>query len=183
MSRFITSGAIPVALACLLASSIAAQEKPSSATAEKTDVSTSNSAALNPLSPGEGYDAQSLRIESRWGSYRIIRGAKGPVIGTVGIVRSFDVEKAVASSPVAAAEARVYQANHLPGSIAAVAGTLALTAGIIMSANSSNSASTPILIIAGAGAIGWGAVHLNTAYAALSRSLWWYNRDLKTPNR
>ena len=35
-----------------------------------------------------------------------------------------------------------------------------------------------ILMIAGAGALGWGAQHLNTGYSALSRSLWWYNRDL-----
>ena len=180
MSRLISASAIPVALACVMASTLPAQEKPSSSPAEKTEASVATAAALlNPLAPTEGYDAKSLRIESHWGSYRVIRGATGPVIGTVGVVRSFDLEKAVASSPVAAAEARVYQANHLPGSIAAITGTLALAAGIIMSTNSSNNASTPILIVAGAGAIGWGAVHLNNAYSALSRSLWWYNRDLK----
>lgn len=125
------------------------------------------------------YDSQALRLESRWGEYRVIRGAKGPVVGTVGPIRSFDVEQLVARSPVAAAEARVYKANHLPASIVGVAGALSLVTGVVVASNSSNNASSPVLIIAGAGAMFWSAQHLNTAYAALSRSIWWYNRDLR----
>src|SRR3982074_1599057 len=52
------------------------------------------------------YDTQALRFETHWGSADIIRGANGPVIGTVGWFRDFDVEKLVASSPQAATEAR-----------------------------------------------------------------------------
>lgn len=124
------------------------------------------------------YDSQALRMESHWGDYRVVKGKDGEVVGTVGLLRSFDVEKLVAKSPVAAAEARVYQANHLPGSIAGTLGGVAFVSGLIMSSNSSNNASSPILIIFGAGAMAWGAQHLNTAYSALSRALWWYNRDL-----
>src|SRR6476619_3719560 len=67
------------------------------------------------------YDSQALRLESHWGEYRVIRGAKGPIIGTVGPIRSFDVEQLVARSPVAVAEARVYRANHFPASIVGTA--------------------------------------------------------------
>lgn len=124
------------------------------------------------------YDTQALRLESHWGDYRVVKGKDGTVVGTVGLLRSFDVEKLVSKSPVAAAEARVYQANHLPGSIVGALGGVAFITGLIMSSNSSNNASSPILVIAGAGAMGWSAQHLNTAYSALSRAIWWYNRDL-----
>jgi len=43
--------------------------------------------------------------------------------------------------------------------------------------NNNNNASTPILIFGGAGMIGWGLQHINIGYAALSKSLWWYNQD------
>lgn len=124
------------------------------------------------------YDAQALRFESNWGNIRIIRGANGPVVGTAGWFRSLDVQKLVAGSPSALADARAYETNSLRGSIVGGLGALTLGVGVAVAANSSNNASSPILIIAGAGAIVWGAQHLNIAYSALSRALWWYNRDL-----
>src|SRR6266550_4087379 len=134
------------------------------------------------ISPGDSsrnYDAQALRFESRWGSVDIIRGAGGPVVGTVGWFRSFDVEKLVESSPHAVTEARVFQKNSFRGSLVGGLGAATLGIGIIVASNGSNNAASPILIIAVAGAIGWGAQHINRAYSALSRSLWWYNRDLR----
>ena len=125
-----------------------------------------------------GYDAQALRFESRWGSADIIRGADGTVIGTVGWFRDFDVEKLVESSPHAVNEARAFKTNNFRGSLVGGLGALTLVTGAILTANSSNNAASPILMIAGAGAVGWGAQHVNAGYSALSRSLWWYNRDL-----
>jgi len=124
------------------------------------------------------YDVQALRLESNWGNVSIIRGADGPVIGTAGWFRTFDVEKLVAKSPSALADARAYRRNNLQGSIVGGLGALTLGVGVIVAANSSNNASSPVLIIAGAGAMAWGAQHVSMAYSALSRSLWWYNRDL-----
>ena len=123
------------------------------------------------------YDNQALRFESAWGSAKIIRGADGPVVGTAGWFRSFDVEKVVASSPAALAEARVFKTNNFRGSLVASIGAVATVVGVVVAANASNAAS-PILIIGGVGAMGWGAQHLNKGVAALSRSLWWYNRDV-----
>ena len=124
-----------------------------------------------------GYDAQALRFESSWGNAKIIRGADGPVVGTAGWFRSFDVEKVVASSPPALAEARVFKTNNFRGSVVGSIGALATVVGVVVAANGSNAAS-PILIIGGVGAMGWGVQHMNKGMAALSRSLWWYNRQL-----
>ena len=124
-----------------------------------------------------GYDGQALRYESHLGRGRIIRGADGPLVGTVGWFSDFDVEKLVASSPSARAEARVYKTNNFRASVVTTIGAAATVIGVAVTANSSNNASSPILIIAGVGAMAWGGQHFKTAYSALSRSLWWYNRD------
>jgi hypothetical protein len=124
------------------------------------------------------YAAQALRFETHWGSADIIRGADGPVIGTVGWFRDFDVEKLVASSPQAVTEARAFKTNNFRGSLVGGIGALTLAAGTVITANSSNNAASPILIIAGAGAMVWGAQRLNAGYSRLSRAFWWYNRDL-----
>jgi hypothetical protein len=122
------------------------------------------------------YD-QTLRFESSWGNAKIIRGADGPVVGTAGWFRSFDVEQVVAASSAARAEARVFKSNNFRGSLVGTIGAVATVVGVVVASQGSNAAS-PILIIGGIGAMGWGVHHLNKATAALSRSLWWYNRDL-----
>jgi hypothetical protein len=124
------------------------------------------------------YDAQALRFETHWGSADIIRGANGPLIGTVGWFRDFDVEKLVASSPQAVTEARAFRRNNFRGSLVGGLGALTLVVGAVVTANSSNNAASPILIVAGGGAMVWGAQHLNAGYSRLSRAFWWYNRDL-----
>lgn len=124
------------------------------------------------------YDSQALRFESRWGSADIIRGAKGEVVGTVGWFRDFDVEKLVQSSPQASAAARDFSVSNFRGSLVTTIGASLVAIGLVVAGNNSNNASTPVLIIAGAGGIGWGLNRLNASYAALSRAMWWYNRDL-----
>lgn len=125
-----------------------------------------------------GYDGQALRYESYFGRGRIIRGADGPLIGTVGWFSDFDVEKLVATSPSARAEARVYKTNNFRGSVVTSIGAAATVIGVAVTVNGSSNASSPILIIGGLGAVAWGAQHFKIAYSALSRSLWWYNRDV-----
>ncbi len=121
---------------------------------------------------------QPLRYESSWGNANIIRGADGPVIGTVGWFRDFDVQKLVQSSPRAVEEARSFQTINFRGSLVSALGATTVAIGVVVTANSSNNAASPILIIGGAGAIGWGLQHINIGYRALSRALWWYNKDL-----
>ncbi|MFL5478451.1 MAG: hypothetical protein ACJ79X_05495 [Gemmatimonadaceae bacterium] len=122
-------------------------------------------------------DALPLRFETSWGSADIIRGADGPVLGTVGWFRGFDVEKLVESSPRAVTEARRFQTANFRGSLVSSIGAATVGIGILVAGSNANNASTPIIIIAGAGAIGWGLQHINTGYAALSKALWWYNQE------
>jgi hypothetical protein len=124
------------------------------------------------------YDSQALRFEASWGSADVIRGAKGEVIGTVGWFRGYDVEKLVQRSSQATAAAHDFRVNNFRGSLVTTVGASLVAIGIVVAGNNSNNASTPVLIIAGAGGIGWGLHHINVGYAALSRALWWYNRDL-----
>jgi hypothetical protein len=124
------------------------------------------------------YDGQALRYESYFGNARIIRGADGPVVGTAGWFRGFDVEKLVSVSPSAQAEARLYKTNNFRAAVVTSIGAAATVVGVMVTANSHNNASSPILIIGGVGAMAWGAQHFTIAYSALSRSLWWYNRDV-----
>ena len=135
-------------------------------------------AAAQSKDSTRGPDAQALRYESYFGNARIIRGADGPIVGTAGWFRDFDVEKLVAASPSAQSDARLYKTNNFRASVVGSIGATVTLIGIAVTANSSNNASSPILIIGGVGAIAWAAQHFTIAYSALSRSLWWYNRDL-----
>ncbi len=150
---------------------------PSVANSESGSVT--GSARTGPASDSSrSYDAQALRFESRWGKADIIRGANGPVIGTAGLFRSFDVTQVVGSSPQAVAAAREFKTNNFRGSLVGGLGATTVVVGAILTSNSSNNAASPILIVAGSVAVAWGVQHLNMGYSALSRALWWYNRDL-----
>lgn len=147
-----------------------AHSEPAAAASSARGVATSDSS--------RSYDAQALRYESRWGSAVIIRGATGPVLGTAGLFRDLDVTQLVASSPQAVAEARTFKTNNFRGSVVGGLGATTVVVGAILTSNSSNNAASPILMVAGAIATAWGVQHLNIGYSALSRALWWYNRDL-----
>jgi hypothetical protein len=129
-----------------------------------------------------GYDTQALRFEATWGNVRIHRGSDDVVVGTTGWFRDFDIEKLLATSPRALAEARDYKTKNFRGSVLGGVGALTALVGVAVAANGSNNASSPILIIAGVSGMVWGAQHLSMSYAALSRALWWYNRDAASLN-
>ena len=125
------------------------------------------------------YAASALRFESSWGNVSIIRGADGPVVGTLGWFRDFDLTQLLANSPPAVAGARAFQTNNFRGSLVGAIGATTTLIGVVVAANSSNNAASPVLIIGGVGAMLWGAQHLSMSYSSLSRALWLYNRDLK----
>jgi len=123
-------------------------------------------------------EVQTLRYETYFGNARIIRGADGPVVGTAGWFRDFDVERLVATSPSAQTDARLYKTNNFRASVVGSIGATVTLIGVAVTANASNNASSPILIIGGVGMMAWAAQHFTIAYSALSRSLWFYNRDV-----
>jgi hypothetical protein len=135
--------------------------------------------APRPADSVRTYSANALRFETNWGNVSLIRGADGPVVGTLGWFRDFDLTQLLATSPSAVADARVFQTNNFRGSVIGAIGATTTLIGVVVAANSSNNAASPVLIIGGVGAMVWGAQHLSMSYSALSRALWWYNRDLK----
>jgi len=168
--------------ALLLAVPAAAQQSGHTVAQGASTARTGAAASASPAAPATDssrrYDSQALRFESRWGSADIKRGADGAVVGTVGWFRDFDVERLVAPSPHAVAEARSFKADNFRGSLATAAGAVTLLTGIVVTSNSSNNAASPVLIVLGVGGIAWGAQHLQLGYSALSRAFWWYNREL-----
>jgi hypothetical protein len=143
------------------------------------DIATQASGHLNTRTGADSaYDSRALRLESHWGNFRIVRGTDGLVVGKTGLFRTVDVEKIVAGSPRAELEARLFRADHRPGAIAGALGAVTFVVGVVASSNNSNNAATPVLMVAGVGGMIWAARRLNTAYTALSRAVWWYNRDL-----
>jgi hypothetical protein len=170
---------LAIAVSALASGSLAAQtDAPSANTKARQPGAPAVTVAQGRVDSSNAYDSQALRFESSWGSGNIIRGAKGEVVGTVGWFRHFDVEKLVQSSPQAAAAARDFRVANFRGSLVSTIGASLVAIGIAVATNNSNNASTPVLIIAGAGGIGWGLQKINSSYGALSRALWWYNRDL-----
>jgi hypothetical protein len=179
-SRFFWALMVGVALVTGGAAKAGAQVK------KNEEASAGPTAATNARSlPERGTDSVStygttaLRFESSWGNVSIIRGADGPVVGSLGWFRDFDLNKLLASSPSAAADVRAFQSNNFRGSVVGVIGATTTLIGVVVAANSSNNAASPVLIIGGVGAMIWGAQHLSMSYSSLSRALWWYNRDLK----
>jgi hypothetical protein len=162
-------------------STVGAQGRESEAARAPRSSPPSASVSTRPATVSDSssnYDAQALRFETSWGNISIIRGANSAVIGTAGWFRDPGLEKLLASSPRALSEARVYKTNNFRGSLVGSAGALATLVGIVVTANGSNDASSPILVIAGVSGMVWGAQHLSMSYSALSRAFWWYNRDL-----
>jgi hypothetical protein len=113
------------------------------------------------------------------GEYRIVRGLDGPVVGKIGLFTRPDVASLVAPSENAMKEGREFNRNHGPGMLAGITG-----AGIFAFSLAASKAAGPNWVlttgtVGGAMLMLYGAVRLDKAYSALSKSIWWYNRDLK----
>ena len=125
------------------------------------------------------YDANALRVESRGQELRIFRGINGPMIAQTGVFRSFDLTTIVAPSENAIREAREFNRNYGAGMSATVAGGVILGVAFLFDLNSDPNGWIAAGELGGAGVALYGARRLNLSYSALSKSIWWYNRDLK----
>ena len=125
------------------------------------------------------YDASALRVESHFGDLRIVRGVSGPTVASIGTFRKVDLAKLVAPSENAVKEAREFERNQRRGSLAAMVGGIIVGTAIAVSTRNQPSWGLVSAEVGGTGLLVYGALRLNRAYNALSRSIWWYNRDLK----
>jgi hypothetical protein len=127
-----------------------------------------------------GYDENALRIEGHRGDMRIVRGAQGTVLAHINGFRTADVAKVVSASEQAMAEARIFSRDYGPGSWITGLGIVAMGAAIGTSQIHDINRAIPTGLTIGATALlVYGGGRLQNAYNALSRSIWWYNRDLK----
>ena len=126
------------------------------------------------------YDENALRVESRLGDLQIVRGIQGTVVAQAGLFHGPKVTSLVSESEKALAEARVFERNYEPGQAFAALGIATLGAAIGASRIQDINAVIPSgLTAASFLLIAYGGSKLEKAYRALSRSIWFYNRDLK----
>ena len=127
------------------------------------------------------YDARALRIENTWGKRLLVRGRDGIVVGRIGS-GGFDLPAALAPSPNAVKEAKVFATSYKRGNTILALGILAwgIGGGVARMEGIDAAVAIPAwtAVAAGTVMIAYGGVQLNNAFTALSRSLWWYNRDL-----
>jgi hypothetical protein len=126
------------------------------------------------------YDENALRLESRLGDLQIVRGIQGTVVARAGVFHGPKVTNLVSQSERAVAEARVFERDYGPGQYAIALGIATLGAAIGASRIQDINAAIPSGLTAASFLfIAYGGSKLESAYRALSRSIWFYNRDLK----
>jgi hypothetical protein len=126
------------------------------------------------------YDENALRAESHLGDLQIVRGRDGAVVARAGVFRGPRLTGLFSPSEQATAEAKVFERDYNPGVYIAAAGIATLGAAIGASRIPDINNGIPSgLTAAGVLMIAYGATKLERAYRALSRAIWWYNRDLK----
>ena len=126
------------------------------------------------------YDENALRVEQHGGTINIVRGVSETVVIKVGAFRAVDVAGIVSPSANAVAQAKIFEHDYRPGTWMVSLGIATLGAAIgVHQIVDLNRAVPTGLTIAGASLITYGGWRLGNAYRALSRSVWWYNRDLK----
>lgn len=125
------------------------------------------------------YDSSALRLEGYGGRARILKGANGTVVRTVGFFRTVKVADLVAPSERALREAHEFDSNFGNANVVASVGLVVFAASLIAQSTTDINPWITLSTSAGSAALILYASHrMNRAYNALSKSLWWYNRDL-----
>jgi hypothetical protein len=126
------------------------------------------------------YDENALRVEQNRGSISIVRGVSESVVLKVGAFRAADVARVVSPSANAVTQAKIFDHDYRAGTWILSLGIATLGAAIGSHQIADLNRAIPTgLTIAGVSMITYGGWTLGNALRALSRSVWWYNRDLK----
>ena len=126
------------------------------------------------------YDENALRVVSRQGSMQILRGVEGTVASRSGIFHGPRVADLVAQSDSALAEAKIFERDYEPAQW--LLATSIVSLGALIGASRINDINPFIQVGLTATTFvpfAFGAKKLDSAYQALSKAIWWYNRDLK----
>jgi hypothetical protein len=126
------------------------------------------------------YDQNALRVESHQGNLRILRGVEGTIAARAGIFHPPKVANLVSQSDSALAEAKVFERDYEPGQWITALGIATLGAAIGASRIPDINPTIQVgLYVTSFAALAYGGNKLHSAYEALSKAIWWYNRDLK----
>ena len=126
------------------------------------------------------YDEEALRVDQHRGTVSIVRGVSETTVLKVGAFRAVDVAGVVSPSPNAVAQAKIFEREYRPGMWMVSLGVATLGAAIGSYRIAGLNQALPTgLTVAGVSLITYGGWRLGNAYRALSKSIWWYNRDLK----
>jgi hypothetical protein len=139
-------------------------------------------AQSSPPAPGCAYDQCALRVEGN----RILRGASGESVGSLGVFSATNLTGLVSGvlSDSATAHARIFDATYGRGSTLALVG--ALVAGAALGVEHSRrdqrltGGTSTVFAIAVSGMVAGlvGVREVAKAHDALSRAIWWHNREL-----
>ncbi len=125
------------------------------------------------------YDDNALRVESQRGNLQIVRGIQGTVVARSGVFHGPRVADLVTRSDSALAEARAFERDFGPGQYALGLGIATFGAAIGAWRVPGINPTIPTgLTIVSVSLITYGGTKLESAYRALSKAIWWYNRDL-----
>ena len=131
------------------------------------------------IAQDRSYDEGALRLDAHHGTISIVRGTSGAVVGKIGVFRGTDLTSVVSPSPNAVAEAMTFQRDYRPGTLMLSAGIVTMGAALGASRIADSNSLVPMgLTIAGVALITYGGTKIESAYRALSKAIWWYNRDL-----
>ncbi len=125
------------------------------------------------------YNTCALRMKLSWGNWRIIRGEQERQVAKLGMFRAPNIESIVATAPGALVEVRTFRENYSSGEVLQVLGVLLMGAGIA-TASTNGSDALPLSAVAGGGAfLLYGVSRHVSAFNALHKAIWLYNRSLK----
>ena len=125
------------------------------------------------------YDDDALRVEATFSGVRVLRGIGDSVVLSLGVVRPVQLSRLVERSANAVAQAKIFESNYRQGIWTAALG---LVIWPVLYAINHIGANYPVPLINTIICIAlviYGAQRLDTARRALSKAVWWYNRDLK----
>ena len=125
------------------------------------------------------YDTDALRLDTGFDGLKILRGQSDSLVLSIGVVKPVDVSRLLAESPNAVAQAKIFEANYRQGIWTALLG-VAIWPTIYGINHIGTNQPVPLAVtIVSVALVGYGATRIDTAKRALSKAIWWYNRDLK----
>jgi hypothetical protein len=136
---------------------------------------------LTPAGQPCSYDSCALRVEDGWFSRRLVRGPEGTTVARLGLGGP-SLASVVQLSDSAVTHARRYQSAQRAGDIISLVGTVGSIAALVALDDDSDASQTIAINVGSAVVFAIGQGFHIKARRELSRSLWWYNREvLGTP--